>query len=143
MKIYIGIDPGKTGGMCLIEDHYVKPIKFNDYIHETLQQLTRHTLFAIIENVHSFPKQGVVSSFTFGYNYGEWIGMLKALNIPFVRVAPSKWMRYFGTFSKEKSKRKHEIHKLAKERYPHTDITLQLADAVMIATYAIEMYNNS
>ena len=143
MKIYIGIDPGKTGGMCLITGDHIKPVKFNDDIHKILQKLTQHTLFAVIESVHAFPNQGVTSSFTFGYNYGEWIGMLKALNIPFIRVSPTKWMRHFGTLSKEKAKRKHEIHKLAKERYPHTDITLQLADAVMIATYAIEVYNNN
>ncbi len=142
MKIYIGIDPGKTGGLCIITGDTLTSVKWNDDMAYTLRQLSEHDCFAVIESQHAFPEQGVTSTFTFGENYGEWIGMLKALKIPFVRVSPSKWMKHFGNFSKIKSQRKHELLKLAKERYPKSTIPLYIADAVMISIYAMEVYNN-
>jgi crossover junction endodeoxyribonuclease RuvC len=42
--------------------------------------------------------QGIVSTFTFGTNYGIWKGILAACGIPFLEPRPSEWMK--GLFKK-------------------------------------------
>ena len=42
----------------------------------------RSDVLAVLENVHSMPKQGVSSSFCFGEGKGIWEGILAALKFP-------------------------------------------------------------
>jgi crossover junction endodeoxyribonuclease RuvC len=50
-------------------------------------------VFAVLEAVHSMPKQGVASSFSFGRGLGIWEGILSALAVPYVKVAPQTWKK--------------------------------------------------
>ena len=47
----------------------------------------------MIEAVHSMPKQGVASSFSFGRGLGIWEGILSAYSIPYVKVSPQRWKK--------------------------------------------------
>jgi crossover junction endodeoxyribonuclease RuvC len=56
-------------------------------------------VFVMIENVHSMPKQGVASSFSFGVGYGVWRGIIAALGLPCMRVEPKVWKKAMGISS--------------------------------------------
>ena len=71
-------------------------------------------------------------------NYGEWLGILATLKIPYIQVTPSKWMKHFGSMPKIKKDRKNHLKHLAQQRFPDVDITLATADAILIANYLKE-----
>lgn len=48
---------------------------------------------AYVERVHSMPKQGVVSAFTFGMGYGLIRGVLTGLGVATTLVTPNEWKR--------------------------------------------------
>src|SRR3990167_11470885 len=85
--IWIGIDPGMSGGAAWIEQGpaptnllKVQAEKFSDKTPKDIFEIFRDKIMgerglgqnftAVIEQVHSMPKQGVSSSFKFGANYG-------------------------------------------------------------------------
>ena len=99
---------------------------------------------AVIEKVHSMPGQGVASTFKFGMNYGQWIGILTALQIPYEMITPQKWMKHYGSMPKDKNERKYYIKAMAKALYPKSGrITLATSDAILIAHYAMEKGHNN
>ena len=141
----IGIDPGKNGGVAFIPDTdeiEAKAVKCPETPHEMAEIITRaHLLsrdynektFAVLEKVHSMPKQGVVSTFTFGTNYGMWKGILAAHKIPWIDVTPHKWQKFYGVMPKEKKSRKHKLKSLAYQYYPDIKVNLTTADAILLA----------
>lgn len=141
-KLFMGIDPGAMGGLAIVdsEGSLITFIKYSDEINEYIKELNSEDTFCVIESQHAFPAQGITSMFTFGTNYGIWIGYLRAFQLSHTFVSPTKWMKHFGTFSKEKRTRKKEIFAIAKRLYPGKNIPLYMADAVMIARYAYEIY---
>ncbi len=95
MKIYIGIDPGVTGAIAIIYapgDMSVYDFEDGDVLSELIQ-ISGTPCKAVIEKVSSMPGQGVSSTFKFGTNFGQWIGRLEALGIPFDFVTPQKWKK--------------------------------------------------
>jgi len=56
------------------------------------RHLMQNVLVAL-ENVHSMPKQGVASSFSFGVGFGVWRGIIATLGLPHERVEPGVWKR--------------------------------------------------
>lgn len=153
MKIYIGIDPGVNGGIWVI--HEGGPTygqKCADTVADMTDLLrdclTLGEVKVVIESVHSMPGQGVASTFKFGKNYGEWLGMLAAFQIPYVQVSPQKWMKHFGSLpakkpgenaAKHKTRRKNHLKHLAQQRFPQQKIILATADAALLASYAREV----
>ena len=144
-RIYIGIDPGKNGGIGFIHNdvayckkcpptvlEMAEEIKICIEITPDIQKL------AIIEAVHSMPKQGVRSVFTFGEGYGKWLGILAAYKIPYTQVSPQKWLKYYSPLSKDKKERKNQLKHLAQQRFPDVKITLATADAILLANYLKE-----
>jgi len=87
---------------------------------------------AYLEQVHSSPQMGVVSSFTFGNGFGHLEMALTAAEIPFERVRPQVWQKAMGCMTKgdkNVSKRK------AQELFPQIKVTHAIADALLIASY--------
>lgn len=109
--IYTGIDPGQDGAVgSVFPDGVVEIVDVPLFVAKgkksydvggmvtilrRLADLARHStgagLTVAIEKVHSMPKQGVASSFTFGKGYGIWLGILSALEIRHVLVTPQRW----------------------------------------------------
>jgi Holliday junction resolvasome RuvABC endonuclease subunit len=90
------------------------------------------TIKAYLEQVHSSPQMGVVSSFTFGNGFGHLEMALTAAGIPFERVRPQVWQKAMGCMTKgdkNVSKRK------AQELFPSMKVTHATADALLIASY--------
>ena len=145
MKIYIGVDPGKSGGVAFILGDSMYCFKCPSTAHDMVEEInfckklgTEYKTLAVVEKVWSFPGQGVRSVFTFGQNYGTWIGILSTLEIPYKLVVPNKWMAHFGKMPKDKRDRKNYIKSIAQQMYPGGRITLATSDAVLLAIYAKE-----
>lgn len=140
--LYLGIDPGANGGAALITDaqQVVSVLKFKGATERDIAEWFRWeaavssstTPRAVIERVHSMPKQGVSSTFKFGTSYGFLRGMLVAFMLPFEAVAPGVWQRKLGCLSggdKNKTKAK------AQELFPHERWTHATSDAVLLAEF--------
>ncbi len=123
-KVYIGIDPGQTGAMALIwPGDAVMIIDYDDPCGvgelRSLWDSHEYEVVACIEKVHSMPKQGVVSSFKFGTNFGIWQGRLEILQIPYDFVTPQKWQKEMFD-SMTKTDRKTMSLDRARRLFPET-----------------------
>jgi hypothetical protein len=144
-NLFIGIDPGKSGGICatngIISICSKCPGTVADMANTMTAMLDIDTNpITVIESVHSMPGQGVKSVFTFGQNYGEWLGILASLQVPYIQVSPSKWMSHYGSRPKDKTARKNHLKHLAQQRYPKLPVTLATADAILLAHYGFVNY---
>jgi hypothetical protein len=136
-NLYLALDPGASGGIAFIpENGNPWAVKMPDSDKDLFDLLVATTVdyapVAVLELVHSMPKQGVSSSFTFGEGYGKLQMALIGAGIPFERVTPQKWQKALGCLTKgdkNVSKRK------AQELFPSIQITHAIADALLIAEY--------
>ena len=121
--VYIGIDPGAKGSMCLIGNGKVvfKDFDLKEYSNTLKAFLdTDDTeLMVAIEKVHAMPGQGVSSSFSFGQRLGELEGMLTALQIPYELVAPKEWQKACGIPAKSDKK---SIASVIQKLYPTAEL---------------------
>lgn len=138
MKAYLGIDPGKSGGLAIIgigEPVAVKMPETERDIYDTVFSFRRWEdcdVVAVIERVHSMPGQGVSSSFTFGMGYGGLRMALIAAQIPFTEVTPQKWQKELGCLTKGD---KNVSKSKAQQIFPSLKITHAIADALLIAEW--------
>lgn len=162
---FIGIDPGKLGGVCVIpsEDRIsgVTADKMPTNTFDMWQLFAGlegdSDAWAVIEDVHSGlfhgrqqgvksgRQQGVKSAFTFGQNYGHLIMALTAAGIPFERVRPRIWQKEFGLLKKpgETDSQKKNRHKArAQELCPALRMTHSIADAFLIAEFGRRIENS-
>ena len=144
---FIGIDPGKSGGITLISDEGIESIKcpkepvdmamfFQYFIGNTAP----HNVGILIERVWARPTNGSRHAFAYGFNYGLWFGIIARSNVNLHMILPNNWMKYFGCpKGLEYSERKRWLKQKAKELYPKIKrITLDTADSILIAHYAKE-----
>ena len=134
MSIYIGVDPGQTGGLVILyEPRRADGISVivRDFKHCPPKQVVKELKYFLagkqnirccFESVHSMPQQGVASSFKFGSNTGIMQGILHGLEIEFELVTPQKWQKEFGLIVprqkgvKLTQKEKNELRKIKKQR---------------------------
>ena len=152
-RVFIGIDPGKSGGcgMIVIEDGVETSIswKFPKDISLLNVQLmscipkniSYEDVHVMIEHVHAFPKQGSVSTFTFGQNLGQWEGTLHANELDFEYINPKQWIYWYDIKPGiDKKERKRILLERAKSLFPNMKITFNVSDAMLIANYCAEIY---
>lgn len=148
---YVGIDPGKSGGIAIIrEDGSVSVAHFDEFEYRTLiscidTKPSQTTVF--VESVHAFSGQGVSSTFNFGKNFGWILGLLFAYGLEVTLVTPQCWKRHFGLIlghDKSKEDKKAESIKKAKELFPTVSFRRTcrckvdddgMAEALLIAEY--------
>jgi crossover junction endodeoxyribonuclease RuvC len=107
--IVLGIDPGVTGGWAVVSstgDLLAVGDITNDgngrvatapLIAELYQVFEAHPVArAIVEDVHSMPKQGVSTGFKFGRAAGVAETIPIALGVGVELIAPSTWKRTMG-----------------------------------------------
>ena len=146
MRYYIGIDPGKQGGLGVVADGesvvFPTPMAGKDYdigaMRVILKKLSHIWVFAVIERASARPGQGVVSMFEFGRGYGIWLGLLAALEIPYQVVHPSTWTKAMlkGAPGEGKERAYLVARKLFPKWQPKKKKERQLADALLLAEYA-------
>ena len=149
---YIGIDPGKSGGLMVIDEkgnaeaHKCpeKAIDMSVLFHIAIGDTPPDKVKLLMERVWARPANAVRAAFTYGVNYGQWLGIAASHEIKMYTVLPNEWIKWIGCpKALEVRKRKHWLRDKAKELYPDLKkITLATADAVLIAHYAKEKYFN-
>ena len=156
MKI-IGIDPGLSGAIAILENNkvinifdipvmtegkknkrqlnsalLVNMIKDNVNLHEEVS--------VVVEQVNAMPGQGVTSMFNFGQTFGAIKGICAALELPIFFVRPSKWKKHFELINSSKDSSRTK----AIEMYPKLSHQLSKkkdvnkSDAILIARFFSE-----
>jgi crossover junction endodeoxyribonuclease RuvC len=111
-KYILGIDSGLRGGLALYsEDELLtfpipivvgKKLKNGKKLKDSIDMVelarmvdswSKDIKFAIIEQVHAMPNQGVTSMFNFGLVYGVIQGVISANFIPLKYVTPQTWKK--------------------------------------------------
>jgi hypothetical protein len=100
-KYFIGIDPGKTGGIAAINREtgelilHTIPLIGTEInvagIVDIIKQYINEPHFFCLEDVHSIPGSSASSNFTFGKVLGIEEASLIAFEATFQKVAPKKW----------------------------------------------------
>ncbi len=141
--IFIGIDPGKNGGIAYIDTEYdtfgTLPYNEKELIDLCIDSNGSKTI-CCLEKVAARPSQGVVSMFNFGQNVGYIKGVLEARRIPYQEITPQKWKKEFGLNSDKMAsidvcrKLFPDVNLLAtpKSKKPHDG----MAEALLMAEYA-------
>lgn len=113
MRTFLGIDPGLGGGVAIIDADSRVIVCAHMPIFDgskksvdaaALAELLRpHVggLFGAVEQVGAMPRQGVSSTFKFGTGFGQVLGVLAALGVPYLLAPPSKWKRSYGLGSEK------------------------------------------
>ena len=149
---YIGIDPGAGGGIAVInEEDSIKAYKcpqssedmallFEVLIGDTPPENIR----LLMERVWARPTNAVRAAFSYGVNYGQWLGVASSHEIKMNTVIPTEWIRWIGCPKALKSViRKRWLKEKAQELYPEIKrVTLKTSDAILITKYAKEEYFN-
>ncbi len=97
-RYFLGIDPGASGAWALLSSkaHVIATGLTSEGLTELIASLRNSNglrFLAVLESVHSMPRQGVSSTFTFGVNFGLWQGILLGTNIPYALITPQKWQK--------------------------------------------------
>ena len=150
----IGIDPGLSGAIAILENNKVVGIYDMPVMAEgkkNKRQLNSAQLVNIIkdntqgseekavvvEQVNAMPGQGVTSMFNFGQTFGAIKGICAALNLPIFFVRPTKWKKHFELINSSKDSSRTK----AIEMYPSLSNQLSKkkdvnkSDAILIARY--------
>lgn len=144
-----GIDPGKKGGLTIIEDEKVieriaMPIDENDNIDwgEIANFLSKHSPNIVyIEQVSARPGQGVCSMFSFGKAYGGLFGVCGALKIKVKTVIPRTWQK---KLMGDETHEKEDTIKFVQEKFPNISLLATsrskvahdgISDSIAIAYY--------
>ena len=147
MPSYLGIDPGASGGFCLLEDGGVVRLTPMPKAIKGICNVFEHWYYAseaLLEKVGGYlPKsEGNIGSamFQFGRSYGRLETLLTEWAIPYEEVQPAEWQRAVGISPRRKSEKKHQYKRRIKEQaitlFPGVKgITLNTCDALLIALY--------
>ena len=118
MKI-IGIDPGLTGAIAVLNNNKIEEIfdmpvmaegkknkrQLNSaQLVKLLQNIIKgnEDIIVVVEQVNAMPGQGVTSMFNFGQTFGAIKGICAALQLPIFFVRPAKWKKHFELINSSK-----------------------------------------
>ena len=151
LSAVVGIDPGKKGAICLLDDGH--PVFWDLSKHDPCQVLysikaSFGSPYTIVEKQQAMPKQGLTSTFSIGFGYGQIIAALKVLKFPFYEVRAKEWQSGLGLpTSKDKKAHKQAIFRIASQIFPDSEfhgpkgaLLDGRSDAAMIADYARRRY---
>ncbi len=99
-KLYLGIDPGKQGGMGILRSDGVVvtttrmptgKVRIMDWISTALAQAGN--LVMVVEQSQPMPKQGIVSAFNYGRHFAIFEDTAILLKVPYHTVTPAVWKK--------------------------------------------------
>lgn len=140
---YLGVDPGANGAYAVLNGSEIEVYgKFDKqsflnicYCLSKKQEKTR----CCIEKVHAMPRQGSVSMFNFGLNFGWLKGVLDAFEISYQEIPPQTWKKEFGLNSK-----KEKSIEVCQQLFPDANLVPHngrkehdgIAEAILMSEYA-------
>ena len=157
--IVAGIDPGKSGGIVVINDgdninespmvemHKcpVSPVDMSSILTEARNTawVQQDKIVVAIEKVWAFPTDARSAAFKFGVNYGMWLGIIGSLDLPFMEIPPKTWMKSYDPVPKDKKERKQYLKDASITMYKDIflydkNITYAVSDAALIALWCLE-----
>tara|TARA_R100001015_G_C4614144_1_gene169942 strand:+ start:54 stop:560 length:507 start_codon:yes stop_codon:yes gene_type:complete len=148
-KVFIGIDPGKNGGIAILNDITGEEVAFRCpkkpddmfVLFAAGVDGSSENVDCFVEFVHAFPGQGVVSTFSFGQNLGQWEGVIASQEVDINFVNPRKWMEHYSVPPRlQKKDRKRFLRDIAEKLFPNLKMTFNISDALLIANYGRELY---
>lgn len=144
--IYIGIDPGKSGALAVLNEDgssIIYPFSVDGY-REILADYSTENFKCrakcCLEHVSAMPGNGSVSMFNFGENFGFIQGLLTAYEIPYELVRPQKWKKEFSVTAD-----KNQAIDVCKRLFPNAILKRtdrckvddsNFAEALLMAEYA-------
>ena len=152
--IIIGIDPGITGGISILENKKVievydtptmidgkknkRQVNGAEVASILLNEINNSDdAIVVVEHVTAMPGQGVTSMFNFGQSFGVIKGVCAALKLPIYFVRPMKWKKHFNLIKTHKDASRTKVIEI----YPSISSKLSRkkdsnkADAILIARY--------
>ena len=145
--IIIGIDPDASGGICRTDGtaYACEKLRFNDAVlnREVLRSVCNGADAVYVESIPLIKGNGHVGSATRRVRYGAMLERLHSLGVRVVEVPPVTWQSALGlTAGRGEGRDAHKMrmHRVAQRLGP--DVSLALADAVLIAYYACQMEAN-
>ena len=158
MKI-IGIDPGLSGGIAVLENNKVTNIfdmpvmsegkknkrqlnsaQLVKILKDNFKNDKEEDVSVVVEQVNAMPGQGVTSMFNFGQSFGAIKGICAALGLSIFFVRPAKWKKHFELINSAKDASRTK----AIEIYPAISDKLSKkkdvnkSDAILIARFYSE-----
>ena len=152
--IIIGIDPGVSGAISVLENKkvievYEMPTMIDgkknkkqvngaqvcNIIKERLKD--DKEVIIVVEHVSAMPGQGVTSMFNFGQSFGVIKGICSALGLPIYFVRPMKWKKHFNLIKTNKDASRTKVIQI----YPEISSKIarkkdsNKADAILIARH--------
>ena len=152
--VFVGVDPGQQGAIAFVTsdrsllsthmlpmlDKRVDIWALKNIIDEARQD--RIVGLCMIEQAIVLPKQGSVSGFSMGANYGRLMTSIEFFGLPFEEIRPAVWKkRFFGSVKYEKNAIKQVAVMRARHLFPELAPKLLLSkdglsEALLIAETA-------
>lgn len=96
--MYVGIDPGKKGGICFLNNQgqieHISPMPEMKTLAGLFAGSKQMIKNVCLEKSQSYPGQGIISTFNYGVHYGTIQGILIAHQLPFLLVPPRTWQKH-------------------------------------------------
>jgi hypothetical protein len=141
--IRIGIDPGKNGFICIVEEFSSETVANYITYHPIplinkevdIRKLNECLSFAggdihcVIEDVHAIFGSSAKATFNFGWIVGVLEALLVANGIPYTKVAPKVWQKemWQGIPIQKKANKRTDTKAMsllaAKRLFPNEDLT--------------------
>lgn len=143
---YIGIDPGASGGIAVLdEDGMVKDVRnMPDTPADILEYFKAYQAFpciCVLEDVgQGMPGQSSSATAKFARHNGHLEMALLALGIKTIKARPQKWEKTYAlgkSTAFEKAEWKRKLKERAQQLFPQLGkkVTLKTCDALLIAEY--------
>lgn len=128
--LILGIDPGINGAMALYDPEKDELIRVHSMPKDKEGKIDTFALalvfdsfasnvsYAVLEDVHSMPGQGVVSMFNFGQSVGLIKGILASHNVPVYLVKPAVWKGSLGLGRDKEDSRTMAIKMFGENYFP-------------------------
>tara|TARA_R110000824_G_scaffold208765_4_gene394586 strand:- start:96 stop:614 length:519 start_codon:yes stop_codon:yes gene_type:complete len=163
--ILVGIDPGKDGAVCVINEHYevldswltkesctvrIGKGSKREYFDIKMAHILRKAsllepgrVHVCIEKQQARPGQGSTSMYSIGLGIGLWRGCIATLGLPLITVHPKTWQKKVLRDVPGEGKGRSIL--AAQSRFPDFDLTPGrkrkphdgLADALCLCLYGM------
>lgn len=156
-KVYIALDPGKTGAIAIQERNWTGWLAveiFNLARYEGDIEKLRgfyvmlrnryeygYEVYMAVENVHAAPRDTPKTAFNFGFNYGVHLALIRdILYKDPLKVAPRTWQLFHGVGAKYATsalRKKAHLEVAKKIAVGTKGLSLKTGDAVCILKWLI------
>jgi crossover junction endodeoxyribonuclease RuvC len=109
VKLIVGIDPGVSGGLCVLRDgqlHYLGDLPVMSVgstkqiipgeLAEFFKGWVTPPEAVVVEDNRANGANGSLANYSMGLSMGVILGVLGALSLPLVRVKPNDWKKVVG-----------------------------------------------